>query len=214
MDKKMKKRIAMAVLGQCACGVSAGFFKMAALGVDPFLSFVGGLDCLVPISFGAIWIVINAVLLLFTFCADRHYIGLGTLVSLFLLGYIAQYTLAGLQYLFPHPSLALRFGLLLAGIVATCISAAFYYTADMGVSSYDSVALILANRWHAASFKTCRMLCDLACVVLGASFYLLSGGKLSSLPAITGLGTVIAALFIGPLIEVFKTRMAIPFLER
>ena len=45
-DKLIKKRITMCVAGVLVCGVSVGFFKYAALGVDPFQSFMGGLDAL------------------------------------------------------------------------------------------------------------------------------------------------------------------------
>lgn len=211
MDRKMKKRIVMTILGQCACGVSGGLFKAAALGVDPFFSFMSGMDELVPLSFGSLWAVGCALILLFTFLADRHYIGLGTIVNLFVIGSIAEFIQNSMLKLFPEQPVALRIFLLAAGIILTCISAAYYYAADLGVSAYDSIALILANTWHVAPFRVCRILCDSVCVLCGASFFLLAGNPLSKLPTITGIGTVIAAFFMGPLIDYFETRWAIPY---
>lgn len=85
-------RIVLCVLGTILCGVSVGFFKYAAFGVDPFTSFVSGLDKVSPIEYGLLYIVINAVLLIVSLIFDRRMIGLGTIVNLFLVGYLAQYS--------------------------------------------------------------------------------------------------------------------------
>ena len=39
----LAKRIAMSLFGVIICAVSVGIFKIAALGVDPFQSFMAGL---------------------------------------------------------------------------------------------------------------------------------------------------------------------------
>ena len=51
-----------------------------------------GLDVTLPIEYGLLYIIANAVLLLFSLVFDRRMIGLGTIVNLFLVGYLAQYT--------------------------------------------------------------------------------------------------------------------------
>lgn len=214
MDRKLKKRILMTVFGICFNGVSVAFFKMASFGVDPFQSFMSGLDALVPIRFGTLYVITNAVLLLFALFVDRHYIGLGTLINLFLLGYIVEFCYRGLQAICTAPSVFLRILFLLIGIGVICFSSAFYFTADLGVSTYDAVALILAEKWHVARFKFCRIACDLVCVLAGCGLYLLSGGSVSALPAIAGVGTIITAFFMGPLIEYFTVHAARPFLEK
>ena len=67
-------------------------FKHASLGVDPFQSLMSGLDAVIPISFGTLYVLVNLVLLLFALLLDRRKIGLATLINLFLLGYIAQFS--------------------------------------------------------------------------------------------------------------------------
>ena len=62
---KLPKRTAMTLFGVIICAISVGIFKIAALGVDPFQSFMAGLDALVPIDFGTLYVIANAVLLLF-----------------------------------------------------------------------------------------------------------------------------------------------------
>lgn len=204
----------MTVLGIFAGGVSVGFFKTAAFGVDPFQTLMSGLDKLIPIHFGTLYVLTNAVLLLFAFFTDRHYINLGTFINLFLLGYVVEFSHNLLLRFFPEPALPLRLLFMLIAIFMLCISSSFYFTADLGVSTYDAIALVLANKWHVAPFKYCRIATDLACVLLGCTLYLLAGGKFSMLPTIAGFGTIITAFFMGPLIDYFNIHLAKPFLEK
>ena len=68
-------RIIMSFAGVFICAVSIGMFKFAALGVDPFQTLMAGLDYVVPISFGTLYVIVNAVLLLFALFTEKHYIG-------------------------------------------------------------------------------------------------------------------------------------------
>lgn len=217
MDNNTKnyqaKRVGMTVFGIIVCGICVGFFKAAAFGVDPYQSLMSGLDAVIPLSFGTVYTIATAALLLFALFADRHYIGLGTIINLLFLGYIAQFSLDILQSIFPDPSVPLRILFLLIGIVFMCLSSAFYFTADMGVSTYDAVALILTNKWHLGRFKFIRITTDLVCVALGCTLYIIAGGNISTLPSIAGIGTIITAFFMGPLIDFFNVHIAQPFLN-
>ena len=82
--KNNKRRIYMSLAGVIICAMSVGLFKLAALGVDPFQSLMSGLDALIPIKFGTLYVIVNAVLLLFSIIADRHNIGIATFINLFL----------------------------------------------------------------------------------------------------------------------------------
>ncbi|MBE5880838.1 MAG: hypothetical protein E7289_00800 [Lachnospiraceae bacterium] len=208
------RRIFMSLFGVIICAISVGIFKIAALGVDPFQSLMSGLDTLIPISFGTLYVIVNAVLLLFSLIADRHYIGIATFINLFLLGYITQWTYEFLQTVIVNPSMVIRLLCLLVAIVIICFGSALYMTADLGVSTYDAVALILVNKWHIGQFKYIRIVTDLICVALGAILFVLGGGKVSEIPTIIGIGTIITAFFMGPLIEVFNQKVAIPMLNK
>lgn len=214
MDSKKKKRILMSVLGVTVCGISVGFFKRAVFGVDPFQSFMSGLAALIPISFGTLYVLVNVLLLLFSVLFDRTKIGIATFVNLFLLGYVADFSHNTLNHLFPELGLIGRSMMLIIGIVAMCLASSFYFTADLGVSTYDAVALVLAEKWKVASFKFCRIACDLTCVILGVALFLLSGGTFARIGNVVGVGTIITAFFMGPLIEVFRVKVAKPFLDK
>lgn len=212
MANNKGKRIWMSVLGVLVCGISVGFFKRAALGVDPFQSLMSGLDALVPIQFGTIYVIANVFLLLFSLFADKHYIGLATLINLSVLGYVAQFSHEFLLDKFPNLEMGGRVAFLLIGIVVMCFASSFYFVADLGVSTYDAVALIISKTWKIGEFRYCRIICDLVCVILGAVLFLISGGKINELTTIVGFGTIITAFFMGPLIEFFNVHAAKPFL--
>ena len=208
------RRIMMSLFGVLICAVSVGIFKLAALGVDPFQSLMSGLDQLIPISFGTLYVIVNLILLSFSLLTDRHNIGIATFINLFLLGYVTQFTYDLLQKLFPAPTLLFRIACLLIGIVIICFCSALYMTADLGVSTYDAVAIVLANKWKIAKFKFCRIGTDLICVIAGIIVFLLGGGTISSIPTIVGVGTIVTAFFMGPLIELFNENIARPLLNR
>jgi len=116
------KRIFMCVAGVLVCAVSVGFFKLAAFGVDPFQTFMSGMDQLIPIQFGTLYVLVNVALLLFSLIFDRHYIGLATFINLFLLGYVVDFSHNTLLAIFPDASMAVRVISFVFGFVALCFS--------------------------------------------------------------------------------------------
>ena len=208
------RRIAMSLFGVIICAISVGIFKIAALGVDPFQSLMSGLDQLIPINFGTLYVIVNVVLLTFALIADRHYIGIATFINLFLLGYITQFTFDFLRTIIVNPSMVTRIICLVIGIVIICFGSAFYMTEDLGVSTYDAIAIIISSTWKIGKFQYVRICTDIVCVVAGAILFLIAGGKVLQIPTIIGVGTIITAFFMGPLIEFFNVKMARPFMNK
>ena len=212
--KDNRRRIAMSLAGVIICAISVGIFKLAALGVDPFQSLMSGLDSMIPIKFGTLYVIVNAVLLLFSIIVDRHNIGIATFINLFLLGYITQFTFDLLQRLFPAPSMFFRVVCLIVGIVIICFGSAMYMTADLGVSTYDAVAIVMSGKWKLGKFKYSRICTDLVCVIAGSLLFVAAGNPISSIPTIAGIGTIVTAFFMGPLIEFFNEKFARPLLKK
>lgn len=204
----------MSVLGVVFCGISVGFFKVAAFGVDPFQSFMSGIDKTVPLSFGVLNVLVNAILLLFALIFDRHYIGIATFVNLFLLGFIVDGTIAVINLVFPGIGLVGRIVFFAVGFVSLCFSSSVYMTADLGVSTYDAVAIVMAEKWKMGKFKYIRIATDLVCVLLGTCLILLGGGDLREVTASVGVGTILTAFFMGPLIDFFNRTVARPMLNK
>jgi uncharacterized protein len=102
----------------------------------------------------------------------------------------------------PEPTLLIRVFLLLTGVIIMCFASSLYYTADLGVSTYDAIALILTDK-KVAKFQYCRIATDAVCVIIG---FLLK--------AVVGIGTVITAFLMGPLIAFFNVRFSRPLLYK
>ena len=78
------------------------------------------------------------------------------------------------------------------------------------MSTYDAVSLIWSEKQSRIPFRICRIICDLVCVLTGALLCAAGGVRV---PRVVGIGTVITAFFMGPLIEFFNRRVAVPFLN-
>ena len=202
MSPKFSRRLFMCLVGVVTCGMSVALFKQSAFGTDPFQCFCGGMDNVIPISFGTLYMLINIALLVVVFFMNKRYIGIATFLNLFLVGYLVDFTESMLVRLCVSPSLGLRVAYLAVGLIVMCFSSALYFTANLGVSTYDAVALRLSEKKKEA-FRYIRIACDLVCV--GAGFLL---------GCVPGIGTILTAFCMGPLISFFRVRFAEPFLHR
>ena len=195
-------RIYMAFLGVALCSIAVGIFKLSVLGTDPFTCFVSGFSVWTGVNYGNIYTILCVIMLLILLLIDRRKIGIATFFNIFCGGYIAQITMNLMGPLFNNAPIWLRILGMITGIVLTCFAASIYFTADLGVSTYDAISLIMGERTP-IPFKFCRITTDLICVATG--WLLMARDTI-------GIGTIITALFMGPLIEFFNVHFSRPFL--
>ena len=207
------RRLWMSLAGVVLTALAVAMFKTAALGVDPFQSFVSGLDALIPLSYGTVYSALCIVLLVFSLVCDRHYLGLATFINLFLLGYMVEFFQKLCFGSMTELSLIGQVLLFAVAFLLLCFSASLYITADLGVSTYDAVALILTNKFHLGKFKFVRITTDVICVVTGVAFYVISHGT-KGLETVVGVATVVTAFGMGPFIDWFNRKLVEPFFYR
>ena len=198
----LRKKLFMALIGVLVAGISVGLFRRSAFGTDPFQVLINGISNHITFAgFGTVYMCINLLILIAIFFLDKHYIGIATFINIFLLGYVVQFSddMVG-KIIGDAPSMLTRILLLIAGIVILCFASALYFTADLGVSTYDAVSLIMTDK-KLGKFKYLRIGTDIFCVIVG---FLLGG--------IVGVGTLVTAFFMGPLIDFFNKKIAEPFL--
>lgn len=193
------RRILMSVVGVILTGFCVGGLQKASLGVDPFTCFVTGIAHLFHSTYSFFYIIITACLLLFALFIRKQYLGLATVLNLFLTSVSADISYQLLDKLMGQPVILLRIILMVFSIIAMCFSTSLYFTADLGVSGYDAVSLILANRFTFIPFRYWCIFTDSLCVLVRFSF-----------AVNIGLGTVITAFFMGPFIQFFTTYIAEP----
>ena len=198
---KITKRIIMMIIGNVILGMGAGMLRAADFGVDPYQCFVLGIDNLLKLGYGTTFVVVNAVFLVLMLVFARRMLNLGTLVNMFFLGYIIDFSHSICMNITPLPSVLVRVVYFIVSILLITFSSAVIYTADMGVSTYDWIALKTAEAQKIVSFKWCRVGTDLVCVIVGLVFSI-----------IPGIGTIVTAFLLGPLVSFFRTYCSEPFL--
>lgn len=194
------RRILLTCVGVFVTGISVGIFQAVELGTDPFTSFITGLCNITKIQFGILYTIICAALLCLVFIVDKHYIGIATVFNLIGNGITADITRNFLDTIIREPGYITRIVLLSLGVILMCFAASMYFAADLGVSAYDAVSKIMTDK-KIAQFRMCRIITDGTCVIIGFT-----------LNASVGIGTVITAVFMGPLIQWISINCTEPFL--
>ena len=93
------------------------------------------------------------------------------------------------------------------------LASALYFTANLGVSTYDAIALVWSERLSRIPFQFCRIITDSVCVAAGVALCLISGMDAVQIFGSVGVGTIITAFFMGPLIAFFNRHVAQPLLR-
>ena len=188
MKREMRRKL-MAVSGVMICGASVGIFQKIALGTDPFTCFVTGIANVFGSTYSTWYVILTGIMLAGVAVLHRHYIGFATLINLFLTGMAADVMHGLLDLLLPDPTFGTRCLLMAFNVLLMSLGASLYYVANLGVSAYDAVALMASECYHIASFRVCRVTTD------------------------AGLGTVITAFFMGPVVQWFTEHLALPLLN-
>ena len=205
-QKTFTKRLAMMLTGILFIGICVGSFRLSAFGVDAFTCMNLGISGFIHMSFGTWQLIMNAVILVVIFFTVRRCIGLGTIVNMVCVGYLADFICWLFQDILNIAMmLPLRIAALLIGMLFAGMGVALYMVADMGIAPYDAVGIIIEELTHnKLKYDKARVISDVAVVIIGVAFCLMSHGNLG---LIIGIGTVCNALFNGPLIQFFKTHV-------
>ena len=184
---RMSRRLTQLMVGLTLYGVSMGMMIRGALGLDPWDVFHAGVVAKTSLSFGTVVIVVGALVLLL-WIPLRQMPGLGTIANVFVIGLATDATLV----LLAEPSgLGARMSLLLGGVVLNGLAGALYIGSQLGPGPRDGLMTGLVRR-TGLSIRLVRTTLELTVLVVG----FLMGGPI-------GLGTVVYALAIGPLVQFF-----------
>lgn len=188
------KRIFIMVLGNVFLGMGVSIFKLSGLGNDAFNGMLMALSDCIGVPYARFFVIFSLCLFAVELLTGRSFVGIGTVVNTFFLGYIVTFFYNVWISLFPAPgSLAAQVIIMCAGVVVGSFGISMYQTPDVGVSPYDSLSLILARRFTKIPYFWCRMFTDGLCALT----CFLAGG-------LVGLGTLVAAFGFGPFIQFFN----------
>ncbi len=183
----MTRRLIQLVLGLWLYGATMGLMLRAGLGLDPWDVLHDGVTRHVPLTFGQVVIVVGALVLL-AWIPLRQRPGIGTVLNVVLIGVAVDVTLMVVPVP-DDPSVRVLF--LSAGIVGNGIAGAMYVGAGLGTGPRDGLWSGIVRR-TGASVRLVRTSLEVSVLVTGFAL----GGTV-------GIGTVLYALSIGPLVQAF-----------
>jgi len=198
------RRISMMLIGNLCIGIAVSLFRLSSFGTDPFTTMNLGVSGFLHTSLGVYQLLLNIILLVIVFIFVRQTIGVGTIVNMVGIGFVADFFVSSYHALFGSPTLLIvKCTFLLIALIFVGIGVSLYMTSDLGIAPYDAMPLVIQKLSHnKIPFVYARMMCDVTCVAIGFSF-----------GAIIGVATVITAFCTGPLVQFFQKRLAEPLLQ-
>lgn len=193
----MKKiSLLLLIIGVGAIGFSIFMLRLADFGTDPFTTMNLGISSFIGVSFGNLQLAINILLLIIIAIISRKFIGIGTVANMVFVGYISDFFVVLFTTFYGDSlSLSIRIILLIIGVILSSLGVAMYMHSAMGVAPYDAIPSIIKLKTNEhITFRTGRVIIDIIAVWVGFLF-----------GATIGLGTIITASFMGPLIQHFKS---------
>ncbi|WRS27778.1 YitT family protein [Oscillospiraceae bacterium MB08-C2-2] len=187
-------------IGLMISSFGTALFYAASLGSSPMATFSDGIHNLLSISYGTANMVMNILLLIVLFFLERKHINIGTVLCVFTIGPWVNIFNALLQGLnIAEMNLAIRILCTVLGTVLMGTGLGLYVAVDRGFGALEGLVKVLCERAGMSTSKA-KILQDII---------LVAGGVL--LGATWGIGTVIAIVFTGPLlnqsIKIFSGRV-------
>jgi uncharacterized membrane protein YczE len=175
------------LLGLAGYGFSMALMIKANLGLDPWDVFHQGLAGRTGLSFGLVTALVGVAVLL-AWIPLRNRPGIGTVANVIVIGITVDVGLA----LLPAPSaLPIRIALMLGAVVLNAVSTVLYIGAGLGPGPRDGLMTGLVAR-TGLSVRLVRTSIEVTVLSVG---WLLGGT--------VGVGTVVYAFGIGPLVQLF-----------
>jgi uncharacterized membrane protein YczE len=187
--ERLARRIIQLVVGLILFGVGIGLMLQSGLGVPPWDVLHQGLARQFGLTVGA-WSIIVSVLVLLLWLPLKQPYGLGTLLNAIIIGVVIDLT--GL-FIPAATATGVAWVMLLAGVVLIGVASGLYIGANLGPGPRDGLMTGIARR--GPSIRLTRAVIEITVLTLG---WILGGTF--------GLGTIVFALAIGPLVQFFLPR--------
>ncbi len=189
-QKDGAKRMIIMTMSILLMGFAVSVFSYSGMGVDPFTALNMSVSELLGISFGFFQMCINGIILIGVAVVAKRLINIGTIVNMVGVGYVCEFfTSIYDQFLPQENTFIVRFVLMAIGVFLLSLSASLYFNCNVGVSPYDALGFVMEEKTK-LKYKWCRVATDLVCTTI--AFIL--GGPI-------GIGTVVTAFFMGPVVS-------------
>ena len=178
------RRLVQLLVGIALFGISNGLLLRAGLGVDPWDVLHQGLSRTIGLQVGT-WTIIVGAAVLAAWWPLRQRPGAGTVANMILIGLVVNATLGVVA---PMHALGERIPVLVGAVLLNGLATGLYIGAGLGPGPRDGLMTGFARRGH--SIRVVRTSIEVSVLVAG---WVLGGN--------VGLGTVLYALSIGPIVH-------------
>lgn len=183
----------LCLLGNVIMGIGIAFTKSADFGIDPFNGGCMALAAALKVPYTTFTLAFNTALFVALLLWGKKYINIGTFINWFLLCYVVDFFMPLFAASIGFPKAYwLRAAILAGGVLIISFGLALYQHADLGVSPYDALPLLLHDRLPKIKYFWFRVLLDSAMVVA----MLLCSAR-------PGIGTVVLMFGLGPFVQFF-----------
>lgn len=193
LTDRLVERITRCVIGLALFGVGISLQIESRLGNPPWDAFHQGVANQVGLGIGTVIILTGIALLVLVWIPLRQKPGLGTVLNALEIGLVANLVLDAIPRV---ELLALRIPMLLGGILLVALGSALYIGSGLGPGPRDGIMTGLAAR--GVQIRIARTIIEVTVLVVGW----LLGGQV-------GIGTVLFAVAIGPLVQPLMPRLAV-----
>ena len=201
MKKNIKEyaaRLVLLFIGLTIAHLGVTLFLLSDLGADPFNVLIQGLHALVAkagavsVTHGMVHIAVSFLIIMILLIADKSYIRAGTVVCMTCGGPVIDFftmVLSGLGI--PDMHFAAKLLVLVAGCIILAFGMTIVIRSEAGTGPNDLVAVVISEK-SGRRFGMVRVIVDAVFIVSG---FCLGG--------IFGIGTVICAVLVGPVADMF-----------
>ncbi len=193
MDRPIR-RLAQLYAGLVLYGASMALQIRAGLGLDPWDVLHQGVADRTGLSFGTV-VILTGALVLLAWIPLRQRPGVGTVSNVVVIGVAVDATLAVLPPAGPAP---VAVAMLLAGVGLNGVAGGAYIGAGLGPGPRDGLMTGLVRR-TGRSVRVVRTTIEVTVLAAGAAL----GGTV-------GVGTLVYAFSIGPLVHALLPRLTVP----
>ena len=190
--KKLPRRLVQLIVGETFFGIGIGLMLQSGLGLSPWDVLHQGLTVQFGLTVG-IWSILSSFVVLLFWLPLRERYGIGTLLNAIIIGVMIDVT-AGLVPEAANTWWAVS--MMVSGILLVAITSGMYIGANLGPGPRDGLMTAIARR--GPSIRLTRVTMEITVLVIGV----LLGGTF-------GIGTILYALLMGPLVQFFLPRWTI-----
>lgn len=190
---ELRRRSPRLLAGLVLFGFGIALMVRSELGLGPWDVLHQGISRRTGVPIGTVGILVGVALLAFWIPLHER-MGVGTIANTVVIGVVIDLSLLVLPDVGPAP---LRWALMVVGVLLIAVGSGFYIGAGLGPGPRDGLMTGLAAR--GISVRAVRTGIEVTALVVG---WLLGGT--------VGIGTVLMAFAIGPLVQVCLERLSLP----